>query len=97
MLLWDGGRRCQDDFCKRERLGDVKMSQEPMNASPLDVSIEVKKAGYIPVNLIVSLNTFPSVPPLLSPFRISIVLVSTTFHGLSQKWWNHRVGPSFLM
>jgi len=28
----------------------------------------------------------------LSPFRISIVSVSTTFHGLSQKWWNHRVG-----
>jgi len=70
--------------------------------SPLDVSVEVKKGGYIQVNLIISLNTFPSVAPLLSwsgtlsPFRISIVSVSTTFHGLSQKWWNHRVGPGFL-
>src|SRR5882724_13540772 len=99
---------------KRERLGGVKISQELMNAlfsktfqiyecSPLDVSIEVKKGGYIQVNLTMSLNTFPSVAPLLSPsgtlspFRISIVLVSTTFHGLSQKWWNQRVGPSFLM
>src|SRR5882724_11254069 len=48
---------------KRERSGDVKISQELMNAlfskifqiyehSPLDVSVEVKKGGYIPVNLI---------------------------------------------
>src|SRR5882724_485836 len=98
---------------KRERSGGVKISQELINAlfsktfqiyerSPLDVSVEVKKGGYIQVNLIVSLNTFPSVAPLLSPsgtlspFRISIVSVSATFHSLSQKWWNHRVGPSFL-
>ena len=54
MLLCDGGRRCQDDFCKRERSGGMKISQELMNAlfsktfqiyecSPLDASIEVKK------------------------------------------------------
>ena len=80
----------------------MKISQELMNAlfskpfqiyehSPLDASIEVKKGGYIPVNLIMSLNTFPSVAPLLSPsgtlspFRISIVSFSTTFHSLSPK------------
>src|SRR5882724_4626928 len=99
---------------KRERSGGVKISQELMNAlfsktfqiyecSPLYASVEVKKGGYIQVNLIMSLNTFPLVAHLLSlsgtlsPFRISIVSVSATFHGLSQKWWNHRVGPSFLM
>src|SRR5882724_10024883 len=99
---------------KRERSGGVKISQQLMNAlfsktfqiyecSPLDASVEVKKGGYIQVNLIMSLNTFLSVAPLLSPsgtlspFRISIVSVSTTFHALAQKWWNHRVGPSFLM
>src|SRR5882724_241291 len=49
---------------KRERLGGMKISHELMNAlfsktfqiyecSPLDASVEVKKGGYIPVNLIV--------------------------------------------
>jgi len=65
MLLCDGGRRFQDDFCKRERLGDVKISQELMmllfsktfqiyERSPLDASIEVKKGGYIKVSRVVS-------------------------------------------
>ena len=63
MLLCDGGRRCQDDICKRERLGGMKISQELMNAllsktfqiyehSPLDASLEVKKGGDIKVNQI---------------------------------------------
>src|SRR5882724_8512326 len=54
---------------KRERSDGVKISQELMNAlfsktfkiyehSPLDASIEVKKGGYIQVNLIMCLNTF---------------------------------------
>ena len=66
MLLCDGGQRCQDDFHKkRERSGGMKISQELMNAhfsktfqiyerSPLDVSIEVKKGGYIKVSQIAS-------------------------------------------
>ena len=63
MLLCDRGSRCQDDFCKRERLGGMKISQELMNAllsktfqiyehSPLDASLEVKKGGDIKVNQI---------------------------------------------
>ena len=61
MLLCDGGQRCQDDFQKKRGSGGVKISQELMNAlfsktfqiyehSPLDVSIEVKKGGYIKVS-----------------------------------------------
>src|SRR5882724_8442113 len=115
MLLCDEGLRCQDDFHKRKReIGWCKNLSRAdecsslvklsifMSVVLLDASVEVKKGGYIQVNLIVSLNTFLSVAPLLSPsgtlspFRISIVSVLATFHGLSQKWWNHRVRPSFF-
>ena len=71
MLLCDGGQRCQDDFHKRERdqreIGCENLSRADecsplvklsrfMSVVLLDASVEVKKGGYIQVNLIISLK-----------------------------------------